>query len=226
MTKIYRECLVFFIASLPTLLVLAILVEGARCFLPYHLGLTFAFATKSILAYFFHRHFLFGEPLNFTRRQQDAAAPPIKMGWFVVTSLALLSVPALMALNLAALITGLPLGDLTEYPSWPIDLLALSLFGFVFPALVARDGTYHLWQGTQVGFQTLLRLTAAPGVVSLVLFGLAMVSDQSLATVPDESLLLLAFYVLLTTMEFMITILVVAVLCEMYRNSRPDPHHG
>ncbi len=131
-----------------------------------------------------------------------------------------------MALTLAALITGLPLGDLAEYPSWPIDLLALTLFGRVFPALVARDGTYHPWQGTQVGFQTLCRLTAAPGVVGLVLFGLAMVSDQSLATVPDESLILLAFCVLLTTMELMITILVVAVLCEMYRNTRPDPHHG
>ncbi len=95
MTKIYRESLAFFIASLPTLLVLAVLMEGARCLLPYHVGLLFAFATKSILAYFFHRHFLFGEPLKFTRRQQDAAAPPIKIGWFVVTSLALLSVQAL-----------------------------------------------------------------------------------------------------------------------------------
>ena len=41
---------------------------------------------------------------------------------------------------------------------------------------------------------------------------------------PEESLILLAYFTVLRTLSFLTTIFAVAVLCEMYRRTRPAPY--
>lgn len=59
----------------------------------------------------------------------------------------------------------------------------------------------------------------------LVLIVATILSGNALGSlgVADDSLVALAFYIALRTWGFLTTIFAVAVLCEMYRNTRPEP---
>jgi hypothetical protein len=219
-TKIYRESLGFFLSSLPTLLLFAFLIEAARWFLVRWSSLVLDLVALNIIAYGFHRHFLFGETLSFRTQPVAKAAPPFKFGRFLQVSLLLffytfgLYLFMMVVFDLYDTAPNIPLW-------WTVYLLVLGLLGIALPANVAQDKTYRVRQGIRVGAETIWRLSLGPGLVGAATFGTVQISNPVLENVPDGSLILLADRTILTTVNFLVTILAVAVLCEMYRKTRP-----
>jgi hypothetical protein len=226
MVRIYRESFSFFASALPMLLAFAVLVEGLLWVLQPKSESSATFAALTILAYYFHRHFLFGETIGFRNQKPAEGAPPFKFGWFILISVGLVFVPIALAFAISYSIAGRFAPLLAIGISLPFYLLALSLFGTALPAVVARDGTYRLAQGMRAGFQTMWRLVLGPCLVGAVLLALAVLSGRWAARLPEDSLVLLAYYTATRLLGFLPTILAVAVLCEMYRKTRPKPLDG
>jgi hypothetical protein len=223
MKKIYRESFQFFRASLPALLLLGFMLEAAIWFLQPRSESSISMVVLIFIAYYFHRHFLFDEPFGLRNQKLAPGAPPFKFGWFMLVSLPLLLVPV-------GLVVWLMLGYY-DRPSTgdmilaylPIYLVTLGLFGTALPATVARDGTYRLTQGLRVSLQTMWRLVLGPGVIGFVLLVATVLADRALDSlgVSEDSLIMLAYLAVQRTLGFLTTIFAVAVLCEMYRRSRP-----
>lgn len=220
MTGIYRESIGFFLASLPTLLVFAVVIESANWFLQAAwMRLALDFVALTIIAYAFHRHFLFGEPLRF-RQPAPSAAPPFKFGQFFVVSMVLYVVTIGLFVVWLYTVAG---DTMPGFGYWPLYLVILGLFGTALPATVVQDRSYRLTQGLRAGTETVLKLLLGPGLVGTGTFVLVVTGNQLLRNIPDDSLVHLAFAVIGTTIYFLSTILAVAVLCEMYHKTRPAP---
>jgi hypothetical protein len=226
MVRIYRESFSFFVSSLPMLLAFALLIEGLLWVLQPKSETGATFAALTILAYYFHRHFLFGEMLGLRNQKPADGAPPFKFGWFILISVGLVFVPIALAFAISFSMAGRFAPLLTIAVALPTYLIALSLFGTALPAVVARDGSYGLQQGLRAGFQTMWRLILGPCLVGAVLVALAVLSGRWAAGLPDDSLVLLAYFTAARLLGFLPTILAVAVLCEMYRKTRPKPLDG
>lgn len=226
MRKIYLESFRFFLSSLPALLLFAALIEGLLWFLQPRSESTATFVGLTIVAYYIHRHFLFGEGLTMTMKPALAeGAPPVKFGWFVLISAALLVVPIGVALGIAFQFPAPQVPGVLVIAMFPLYLLVLSLFGTALPATVARDGTYRVSQGVRATFGTMWRLVLGPGLVGLVLLAATVASGPALEALgtPEKNPILLACYIVLRTLGFLTTIIAVAVLCETYRRTRPEP---
>lgn len=226
MLKIYRESFAYFLSALPALLLFAVVIEGLLWFLQPRSETSVTFVALTIVAYYIHRHFLFGERLTLTMKPASAeGAPPIKFGWFFLLSAALPFVPIGVALAIAVQFPAPQVLGVMVIVMFPLYLLVLSLFGTALPATVARDGTYRLSQGLRATFKTMWRLVLGPGVMGLALLAAGIASSQAIEALgtPEESPILLAHYVVMRTLGFLTTIIAVAVLCEMYRRTRPKP---
>jgi hypothetical protein len=182
MTKIYCDSLRFFLTSLPGLLAFAATIEVMLWVLQPRSEGSVTFAALTLVAYYFHRHFLFGE--NLTLRMQPVVAkdaPPIKLGWFMVASAALVAVPVGAALGIAIQYSSEHVLGIMGIVLVPLYLLVLSLFGTVLPATVARDGSYRLSQGVRATFATMWRLVLGPGVVGFVFVVATLEGNRVLA---------------------------------------------
>jgi hypothetical protein len=188
------------------------------------------FFALTMIAYYFHRHFLFGEDMSFKTHKVADSAPPLKFGWFILLSAALVFVPLGVSVFLSFQL--LPANSPSQCMFGaivilflPMYLIVLSLFGTALPAVVARDGTFRLSQGIRAVFYTMWRLLLGPAVIGTLFFALAITIDKPLAAlgVLPGSLGELAYFTPLRTIGFFTTIIAVAVLCEMYRRTRPNP---
>lgn len=224
MQKIYRESFRYFLTSLPVLLLFAAIIEVMHWLLqPTHESLT-SFGALILAAYFFHRHFLFGEALNFQNRRPSEGAPDFKFGWFFVVSV-------LLILGTMVIGIGVVLGlDIRNDAAVLLTILVtyfltLSLFGTALPAAVARDNTYRLAQGLRATSSTMWHLLLGPGLIGFLLIAAMLACAYTLASlrIGEDSLITLGFYIAVRTMGFLTTIFAVAVLCEMYRRTRPEP---
>lgn len=225
MRNIYLESFRFFLSSLPALLLFAALIEGLLWFLQPRSESAATFVALTIVAYYIHRHFLFGEGLSMTMKPAPAeGAPPVKFGWFVLISAALILVPVGVALVIAVQFPAPQVLGVMVIMLFPLYLLILSLFGTALPATVARDGTYRVSQGVRATFRTMWRLVLGPGLVGLVLLAATVASGPALEALgtPETSPIMLAYNIVLRTLGFLTTIIAVAVLCEMYRRTRPE----
>jgi hypothetical protein len=225
MIRIYRDSFKYFLASLPVLLGFAAVIEVLlRVLQPIsEIGASFALI---VAAYMFHRHFLFGEALSSLKRNADA--PPFKIGWFILASMTIILVPVALAL-VAVLVLGSTDPDsittLVVIVIFPVYLVALSMFGTALPAVVARDTSYRIRHGLRATFATMWRLVQGPGIVGVAgLLGMILI-ENSLGRFaePEGSGVVMAGDILARTFGFLPTILTVAVLCEMYRMTRPEP---
>ena len=225
MTKIYRESFRYFLVSLPALLVFGALIEITLWLLQPKTESAISFAALTFVAYYFHRHFLFQETLSLRNQKPASGAPPFKLGWFMLVSAAVLLTPVGIGLFLAFSYLDRPSPGAMVLIFLPLYLLALSLFGTALPATVARDGTYRVSQGLQATFATMWRLVLGPGVIGFVLIVATVLAGRALGSlgVAEDSLVALAFFIVLRTLGFLTTIFAVAVLCEMYRKTRPEP---
>jgi hypothetical protein len=229
MTKIYRESFRFFLSSLPVLLMFAVMIEGLLWFLQPRSETSISFFALTILAYLFHRHFLFAETLSLRSQKPASGMPALKFGWFMLVSAALTLVPVGVALGLAFGYLGRPTPGAMILAFVPIYLVTLSLFGTALPATVARDSTYRVSQGLRATLSTMWRLVLGPGVIGVALMVTTVFASNALGSlgVAEDSLIVLAYYIVLRTLGFLTTIFAVAVLCEMYRRTRPErltPH--
>ncbi|NBE06879.1 hypothetical protein [Paragemmobacter ruber] len=223
MKQIYRDSFDFFRASFPFLLLVGGGIELIIWYLqPDSEGISTTISLI-LLAYLFHRHFLFGEKLAFRQAKPTESAPPHKFGLFILVSLAMILVPVFAALPLAAMLTTdfSSLGYLATVLA--LYLLSLSMFGTVLPASVARDGTWRLSHGLRRTGVTMLRLLLGPAVVGLVLFVVFNISENWLLLkgFQPDGMAFLASFILARTFGFLTTILAVAVLCQSYRDLRP-----
>lgn len=227
MLKIYKESFRFFRTSFPVLLTLAALIEILIWAFEPKAESTAVGVAVIFLAYYFHRHFLFGEPFALRGNTPAEGAPPLKFGWFLLISLALILVPMAIVLTLILAMWNINNSFLAMLSLiFPIYLLSLSLFGTALPATVARDGTYRLAQGVRATFATMWRLILGPGVVGIVLLIGAIAASHVMDTlgIAADGPVALAFNIMLRALGFLTTIFAVAVLCEMYRRTRPEPH--
>ena len=172
MVEIYRKSLRFYWQSLRMLLLFSAAIEGMTLLLQPKHGAAITLVPLLIIAYMFHRHFLFDEQLTFGSSKGKAApgSPPIKFGWFMLASVGLILLPA--ALAMIWLIKFAPdvkdRGQQTGYILLimpPIYLIVLSAFGTALPALVERNRAYKLSSGLRATFQTMWRLLLGPAVV-------------------------------------------------------------
>lgn len=225
MIKIYRESFRYFLASLPALLAFGAVIEVVLWLLQPKQESAISFVALTLVAYYFHRHFLFQERLSFSTQKPAPDAPPFKVGWFMLVSAAVLLAPVGIGLFIVLAYLDRPSPGAMILIFLPLYLLTLSLFGTALPATVARDGTYRFWQGLKASLSTMWRLVLGPGVIGLVLIVATILSGNALGSlgVADDSLVALAFYIVLRTLGFLTTIFAVAVLCEMYRKTRPEP---
>lgn len=228
MIELYRKSWRYFVASLPALLLFAFLLEAALWYFEPKSGTGGTFVALTVIAYYFHRHFLFGEEMAFKTQKPAEGAPPLKFGWFILLSAALVLVPLGISLLLALQL--LPRGISSPRLMGaviilfaPMYLIALSFFGTALPASVARDGTYRLSQGIRSGFQTMWRLLLGPALTGTVLIALTLATDRALEAgrVLPTGVAELGYFTLLRTVGFFTTIVAVAVLCEMYSTTRP-----
>lgn len=228
MIEIYRQALGFYRSAFLALLGLAALMEGLVWLLEPEQPKLLQMAPLIILAYLFHRHFLFGETIGF---KAQPGAKPFKFGWFLLLSLALIFVPVGFGIwgMIRAMNTGTSKYLAISYMpliSLPLYLLALSLFGTALPALVDRNPQYRLMAGLRASPRTLGYLLVAPVPVGAALFAaLIALGASPLGTSP---LLLsplgqLAISIAIQTLGFLPTILAVAVLCHVYRLITPPP---
>ncbi len=194
MTRIYKQSLAYFLASLPALIAFATVIEVALWTLHPKSETSVSFVALTIVAYYFHRHFLFGEALTFRAPKMQPGVPPIKFGWFILISAGLIFVPVGIALVLAFGVADRTSPEVVILVLLPVYLLALSLFGTALPAMVARDGSYRISQGVSVALPTMWRLVLGPGLVGAALLGAALFAAKGLDSVISgpESLMILA----------------------------------
>jgi hypothetical protein len=225
MTKIYHESFRYFLASLPALLAFGAAIEVTLWLLQPKQESAVSFVALTLVAYYFHRHFLFRESLSFSAQKPAPGAPPFKFGWFMLTSAAVLLTPVGIGLFIVFAYLDQPSPGAMILIFLPLYLVTLGLFGTALPATVARDGTYRVSQGVRATFSTMGRLVLGPGVIGFVLLVATLLAGNALGSlgVADDSLVALAFHIVLRTLGFLTTILAVAVLCEMYRKTRPEP---
>jgi|GEM_PF-2707706 len=222
MSKIYRESLRYFVATFPLLLGIGAFIEILLWVLQPRSD-TATTVALIILAYYFHRHFLFGESFTFRSHQPAAGAPPFRFGWFMLISIGMVLLPVAIALTLTfTMVADHSQGTLLLF-LFPTYLLVLGLFGTALPAAVARDGTYRLSQGLRVALPTMGKLILGPGLVGLILLVATLVAAHALTTlgIAEDSPVTLALNIAIRTMGFLTTILAVAVLCQMYQGTRP-----
>jgi hypothetical protein len=224
MTKIYRDSFRYFLASLPALLAFGALIEVLLWVLQPKSETSVTFVGLTIVAYYFHRHFLFGEGFSLRTGKPANGAPPFKFGWFMLVSGALILLPVGLGLGLAFGYLDRPSPAAMLLIFFPVYLVTLSLFGTALPATVARDNTYHISQGLRATFSTMWRLVLGPGVVGVVILVATVVLGRALGSlgVTQNSLVTLAYYTVIRTLGFLTTIFAVAVLCEMYQRTRPS----
>lgn len=225
MVKIYRESIRFFLVSLPALLFFGAMIEVTLWLLQPKSEFGITFVALTIVAYYFHRHFLFQETLSFRNQKPAPGAPPFKFGWFMLVSAAVMLTPVGVGLFIAFGYLERPSPGALILIFLPIYLVTLSLFGTALPATVVRDGTFRISQGLRATFSTMWRLVLGPGVIGFVLIIATVVAGNALASlgVAEDSPVALAFYIALRTLGFLTTIFAVAVLCEMYKKTRPEP---
>jgi hypothetical protein len=228
MKKIYRESFGFFLSSLPALLLFAAVIEGLFWILQPKSEVAGSFVALTFVAYYIHRHFLFGETLSFRTQKPSPGAPAFKFGWFMLVSAGLIFVPIGIGLALATIYLDRPSTVAMLMIFLPIYLITLSLFGTALPASVARDNTYRVSQGLRATFATMWRLVLGPGVVGFVILLTTIFAGNALGSlgVTEEGLVTLGYYTLIRTLGFLTTIIAVAVLCEMYRRTRPGTRVG
>lgn len=217
MSKIYRDSFRYYLSSLPVLLFFAAAIEIA-------IWLTGRESILSgvalwILAYFFHRHFLFDEHFSWKNQKIADGAPPQKFGLFLLITGGTF-VLTITASAILGAFSSTPAGFLFIF--FGTYLVVLSVFGTALPAAVARDGTYKLSQGASVVFRTMWMLVLGPGLIGAVLFiGVALFYPVlERAGVAELTLPSLVVDIILRTMGFFTTIVAVAVLCEMYIRTR------
>ena len=182
-----------------------------------------------IIAYLFHRHFLFDEQLTFSSKgKAGLGARPIKFGWFILASVGLILAPA--ALAVIWLIKFAPdvkdRGQQTGYIlliMLPIYLIVLSAFGTALPALVERNRAYKLSSGLRATFQTMWRLLLGPALVGAVVFVATILLATKLETNPAflSKTGQFVYAVLNDTLGFLPTLLAVGVLCHVYQKIKP-----
>ncbi len=224
MFQIYRDSFRLFVATLPFLLGLGALIEVLNRVADTASAAS-SMVAQILLAYYIHRHFLFGEALTFRRPNQAEGAPPFRIGWFLLISIGILILVLVLSLVLLIYLANAHSFLILLLFIGPY-LLVLGLFGTALPAAVARDGTYRLSQGLKVALPTMVQLVLGPGLVGLAIFLVTFAVIQGLSALgfAEDSLAQLAFYVVARTLGFFVTILAVAVLCDMYRKTRPDAH--
>lgn len=224
MSQIYRESFRYFAATFPLLL-------GIGAFIEFFLWVlqprsdTASSLALIILAYYFHRHFLFGEALTVRSHKPAEGAPPFKFGWFMLLSIGMILLPVGIALALTfGMVADHSPGTLLLF-LFPTYLLVLGLFGTALPASVARDGTYRLSQGLRVALPTMGKLILGPGLVGLILLVATVAAAHALTTLgsSEDSPDMLVLNIATRTTGFLTTILAVAVLCDAYRKTRPSP---
>lgn len=223
MVEIYRSSFRFYLSSLPYLLGMMALLETLIWYLEPKNPSFGSLVGFLLIFYLFHRHFLFGEnPFAWARPSADA--PPQKFGWFVLISLALLLVPVGLALAFTFWIA--PAGaprttqvGLIVIAVVPLYLLSLSLFGTALPASVARPGNFRMSAGIRACFGTMWRLVLGPGVVQILILGLAIGTHYLLRDLPayQSSTGQLAVSIIASTLSLLPSLLGVAVLCHMYQ---------
>ena len=178
----------------------------------------------------FHRYFLFGEQMNFAGNISKTApgSPPLKFGWFVLVSSALIFLP--IAIAVVVVIKIAP--DLKNHNALigylliialPLYLIALSAFGTVLPALVERNRAYKVSSALRATFRTMWRLLLGPALVGAVILAALIFLNNWLATNPTYQSAAGQFVagVLARTLGFLPTVLAVAVLCQVYQMIRP-----
>lgn len=223
MSKIYRESFGYFFASLPALLAFAAMIEVLLWVLEPKGESSISFVALLFVAYAFHRHFLFGETLSVWTQKPADGAPAFKFGWFLLVSTVLILGTLGIGIALAHTLFDRPQLGVLVLIYLGTYLVTLSLFGIAIPASVARDNTFHIAQGFRTAFSTMWRLILGPGVVGFALIIVALLGAHALGQlgVTEGSLADLAFNIALRTLGFLTTIFAVAVLCEMYRKTRP-----
>jgi hypothetical protein len=222
MLDIYRKSFRYYWSVLPVLIaVMAVTETLLWYFEPKQPGIMML-VPMLLITYQFHRHFLFGETLGFGKPPEGA--PPQKFGWFIVISIALLCIPALLAAALVSAIApkgleALQMLGLLIMVFAPIHLLSLSMFGTALPASMSRNGRFRMASGIKNTFGTMLRLIAGPGLASVPALGFYIALGYLSGTVPalQNTAGQLAISVLVTTASFLPSLLVVAVLCHMYQ---------
>lgn len=222
MVQIYRDSFHFFAVTFPVLLAIGAFIEILLWVLQPRSD-TASSVALIILAYFFHRHFLFGEAFTFRGHKPADGAPPFKFGWFLLLGIGMIFLPVAIAFALTlGLVADHSPGTLLLF-LFPTYLVVLGLFGTALPATVARDGTYRLSQGLRVALPTMGKLILGPGFVGLILLVATIAAARSLATfgIAEDSPAMLALYIATRTTGFLTTILAVAVLCDAYRKTRP-----
>jgi hypothetical protein len=225
LSHIYRDSIRFFVATFPLPLGIGAFIEILLWVLQPRSD-TASSVALILLAYYFHRHFLFGEAFTFRGHKPAEGAPPFRLGWFILISVAMILLPVAIALALTfGMVADHSHGTLLLF-LFPTYLLALGLFGTTLPAAVARDGTYRLSQGLRVALPTMGKLVLGPGVAGLILLVATLAAAYALSAlgVAENSPALLALNIATRTLGFLTTILAVAVLCDMYRRTRPDAH--
>ena len=225
MSQIYRESFRYFAATFPLLLGIGAFIEIFLWVLQPRSD-TASSVALIILAYYFHRHFLFGEAFTLRSHQPAEGAPPLKLGWFILISIGMILLPVAVALALTfGMVADHSQGTLLLF-LFPTYLLVLGLFGTALPATVARDGTYRLSQGLRVALPTMGKLILGPGLVGLVLLVATIAAARALTAegFTQNSPVLLVLNIATRTTGFLTTILAVAVLCDAYRKTRPHPH--
>ncbi|MCA0274228.1 MAG: hypothetical protein LCH69_19480 [Proteobacteria bacterium] len=224
MFEIYRTSFRFFSANFPALLLFAGMLEGLLWAVQPKSEVAITLVPLIILAYSFHRHFLFGEGLTLVKPAPRDGAPPFKWGWFLLASLGLIAAP--LAVTIAVVLQLISAGLSKEAITgtmllfmMPSYLIALSLFGTALPALVARDPAYRLKAGMRSFYPAMGRLILGPGMAGLVFFALGLGFNvlQPKLGIPTGSLGELAIFIFFRMLGFLVTILAVAVLCQMYK---------
>jgi hypothetical protein len=228
MIQIYRKSFAYFFVSLPVLIGYAALIEGLLWLLEPRAEATVTAPALFIIAYFFHRHFLFGETLSLGKPNQVPGTPGLNPGWFLAISFLLMILPVGIAVPVALNVSTEHGQGILIMIVFPLYLAVLSLFGTALPASVSREGTYRLSEGLRATFQTMWRLILGPGLVGLAVVAGVVLADQALArlTLAEDSLAMLVWFVAVRTLGFLSTIHAVAVLCEMYRRTRPTSGTG
>lgn len=228
MIAIYRSAFQYFGRSLPFLLAMAALIEGLTLLFPSNGFEGVRMVLLFLMAYYFHRHFLYGELL--TWKASLVSAPPAKFGWFLIASFAMIITAVAMSITAAIIAVG-PLGSAgyetfvgaTVIFMMPAYLLILSLFGLGLPAIVARNRAYRLRTGLKASPRVALGLILGPGVTGGLILAAGLLVLSRLEALPalQTGFSQWALGTLATTLGFLSTILAVAVLCHAYRRAYP-----
>ncbi len=232
MVQIYRESLRYYWVSLPALVLFSTMIEGTIWYLQPKMAAAIMLVPLILVAYLFHRYFLFDERLTLQGSIANAApgSPPLKYGWFMLASMGMIFIPVAIALTVSA--SQISIRDdkdafvgLMMMIVFPLYLLALSLFGTALPALVERNQAYKLSAGLRTFFPTLWRLLLGPTLVGAFLFIVLIASDRLLANMPTyhSSVGQLLTAIISRTLGFLPTVLAVAVLCHVYQRAKVSP---